>query len=120
MAKVMVVEDSAADLKLMEGILQQGGHQVVSYADGERLEEKVAAERPEVLLLDIVMPKRNGYEALRGLKKDARTKSTPVVIVSSRTQESDRVWAQRQGASEYLGKPFTAEQLLALVRQFVR
>jgi twitching motility two-component system response regulator PilH len=117
-AKVMVVDDSAADLKLMEGILLQGGHQVVSYTDGERLEEKVAADRPEVLLLDVVMPKRNGYEALRGLKKDARTKRTPVVIVSSKTQESDRVWAQRQGADDYVAKPFTPEQLLAAVRRF--
>ncbi len=119
MAKVMVVDDSAADLKLMEGILQQGGHQVVAYTDGDRLEEKVAAERPGVLLLDVVMPKRNGYEILRGLKKDARTKDTPVVIVSSKTQESDRLWAQRQGADEYVTKPFTPDQLLAAVRRFV-
>ena len=118
MAKVMVVDDSGADLKLMEGILQRGGHEVLAYTDGERLGEKVAAERPEVLLLDVVLPKRNGYEVLRGLKQDARTKGTPVVIVSSKTQESDRIWAQRQGADDYVVKPFTPEQLLAAVRRF--
>jgi CheY-like chemotaxis protein len=66
------------------------------------------------------MPVRNGYEILRALKKDERTRTTPVVVVSSKNQESDRVWGKRQGADEYVAKPFTAEQLLSAVRRFVR
>jgi twitching motility two-component system response regulator PilH len=66
------------------------------------------------------MPKRNGYEVLRGLRRDARTRQTRVVVVSSKNQESDRVWGLRQGADEYLPKPFTPEQLLAAVRRFAR
>ena len=120
MAKVMVVDDAYSELKLMESILKSAGHEVVSLMDGEALEEKLSTERPDVLLLDIVMPKRNGYEILRALRKDARTKTTPVVLVSSKNQESDRAWGKRQGADEYLGKPFTSDQLLTVVKRFAR
>ena len=65
------------------------------------------------------MPNRNGYEILRALKRDERTKHTPVVIVTGRSQESDRVWSKRQGADEYVTKPFTAEQLLTVVQRLV-
>jgi twitching motility two-component system response regulator PilH len=119
MAKVMVVDDAVSDSKLMESILRAAGHQVVCYGNGEGLEEKVVAHRPDVLLLDIVMPKRNGYEVLRSLKKNADTKSTPVVLVTSKNQSSDEAWGRRQGADDYLGKPFTPEQLVGLVRRFV-
>jgi twitching motility two-component system response regulator PilH len=120
MAKVMVVDDAYSELKLMESILKSAGHDVVCFPDGDGLEERMLEERPDVLLLDIVMPNRNGYEILRSLKRDERTRRTPVVLVSSKNQESDRVWGKRQGADEYLGKPFTAEQLVTVVRQFVR
>jgi twitching motility two-component system response regulator PilH len=120
MAKVMVVDDAYSDLKLMESILAAGGHQVISYADGQELEERLAAEQPDVLLLDIVMPNRNGYDILRALKKDERLRHTPVVLVSSKNQESDRAWGKRQGADDYVTKPFTPEQLLAAVRRFSR
>jgi DNA-binding response OmpR family regulator len=120
MAKVMLVDDAHSELQLMESILKSAGHEVLAYADGLELEERVATERPDVILLDIVMPQRNGYDALRGLRRDARTKHTPVVVVSSKNQESDRAWGLRQGADDYLGKPFTREQLVATVRRFSR
>jgi len=116
MAKVMVVDDALADLKLIENILQAGGHRVVCCAGGVELEAQVVQERPDVLLLDIVMPDRNGYEILRALKRDPRTTHLPVILVSSKNQESDRVWGKRQGAADYLGKPFSSEQLLSAVR----
>jgi len=118
MSKVMVVDDAQADLKMMESILRTAGHEVVSYADGEGLEDKLATELPDVLLLDIVMPKRNGYEILRRLKKDERTRHTPVVLVTGRNQDSDRIWGKRQGADEYLTKPFTGAELLTVVTRF--
>jgi twitching motility two-component system response regulator PilH len=120
MAKVMVVDDAYSDLKLMESILRGAGHDVVSLSDGETLEDHLQAERPDVLLLDIVMPRRNGYEILRALRRDARTRQTPVVLVSSKNQESDRAWGRKQGADEYLAKPFTSEQLLTMVSRFAR
>jgi CheY-like chemotaxis protein len=118
MGKVMVVDDAFADLKMMESILRSAGHQVLMYGDGDRLEDKLAVELPDVLLLDVVMPKRNGYEILRRLKRDERTRHTPVVLVTCRDQESDRLWGKRQGADEYVTKPFTAAELLTVVTRF--
>jgi len=120
MGKVMVVDDAYSELQVMETILRSVGHDVLTYLDGEQLEEKIVKERPDVVLLDIVMPKRNGFEVLRSLRKDERTKQTRVVVVSSKNQESDRVWGMRQGADEYLPKPFTTEQLLTIVRRFLK
>ncbi len=120
MAKVMVVDDAYSDLKLMESILRTAGHEVVSLTDGEKLEDQMEVEHPDVLLLDIVMPRRNGYEILRALRRDSRTSKTPVVLVSSKNQDSDRAWGKRQGADEYLAKPFTSDQLLSVVSRFAR
>ena len=117
--KVMVVDDAPSDLRMIESILRTAGYDVLAYADGGELEEKVAAERPDLLLLDIVMPHRNGYEILRALKRDERTRHTPVVMVTARGQESDRVWSKRQGADEYVTKPFTPEELLTTVHRVV-
>ena len=118
MSKVMIVDDAEADLKLMASILTTAGHDVVAYADGDEIEDRLVTERPDVLLLDIVMPKRNGYELLRRLKKDERTRGTPVVLVTCRDQDSDRLWGKRQGADEYVTKPFTPLQLLSVVTLF--
>ena len=120
MAKVMVVDDAYSDLTLMESILTGAGYQVVSLIDSEQLEDRLTTERPDLLLLDIVMPKRNGYEILRALKRDERTKTMPIVLVSSKNQESDRRWGKRQGADEYLAKPFTSAELLGVVGRFAR
>jgi twitching motility two-component system response regulator PilH len=120
MGKVMVVDDAYSELQVIESILRAAGHDVVSYLDGDHLEDKIATEHPDLVLLDIVMPKRNGFDVLRGVRRDSRTKETRVVVVSSKNQESDRVWGLRQGADEYVGKPFTAEQLLTAIRKFVK
>ena len=120
MGKVMVVDDAYSDLKLMESILRTGGHQVVTLVDGEALEDRVSSERPDLLLLDIVLPKRNGFELLRSLKKNAQTRTTPIVLVSSKNQDSDKAWGRRQGADDYLSKPFTSDELLTMVGRFVR
>ena len=103
----------------MESILRGAGHQVVSLDRWRRAGGQGHEERPDVLLLDIVMPKRNGYELLRALKRNADTRATPVVLVSSKNHESDRAWGRRQGADDYLGKPFTSDQLLTMVGRFV-
>ena len=120
MAKVMVVDDAYSDLKLMESILKAAGHDVVSLSNGATREDQMQAEHPDVVLLDIVMPKRNGYEILRALRRDSRTKGTPIVLVSSKNQESDRLWGKKQGADEYLAKPFTSDELLSVVSRFAR
>ena len=120
MSKVMVVDDAYSELQVMETILRSAGHEVLTYLDGEQLEDKIAAEQPDVVLLDVVMPKRNGFDVLRSLRRDSRTRQTRVVVVSSKNQDSDRAWGLKQGADDYLPKPFTPEQLLTAVRRFAR
>lgn len=120
MGKVMVVDDAYSELQVMETILRSAGHEVLTYLDGEQLEDKIAAEQPDVVVLDVVMPKRNGFDVLRSLRRDSRTRQTRVVVVSSKNQDSDRAWGLKQGADDYLPKPFTPEQLLTAVRRFAR
>ena len=118
MGKVAIVDDARSALSMMESILRSAGHEVVAYTDGAEIESRLAATRPDKLLLDGVMPDRNGYEVLRGLRKDPRTKDLPVVLVTCRDGESDRLWGRRQGAHAYVTKPFSEEDLLRVVEQF--
>jgi CheY-like chemotaxis protein len=119
MGKVMVVDDAAAVLKVMEDILRIAGYEVCCYDNADRIEDRVTEERADLLLHDIVMPNRTGYEALRGVKKDRRTRHTSVVFVSANLQESDWATGKSQGVADYLPKPFSTEELLTMVRQFV-
>jgi len=116
MPKVMVVDDAYSELQVMETILRSAGFDVLTYLDGEQLEEKIVKERPDVVLLDIVMPKRNGFDALRGVRRDERTKQARVIVVSSKNQDSDRVWGMRQGARDYITKPVDASELMAKIK----
>lgn len=120
MAKVMHLDDSKVELETVANILRPGGHQVSSYNDSDGIEEKVATEKPDVVLLDLVMPKRSGYEILRVLKGDERTKNIPVVVVSSKAQESDIAYGKSQGADDYVAKPYNADQILSVVKKFAR
>ena len=120
--RVLVVDDYEPWRRFFSSTLQkQPEYQVIGeVSDGLESVQQAEQLQPDLILLDIVMPKRNGFEALRGVRKDERTKQARVIVVSSKNQESDRVWGKRQGADEYLAKPFTADQLLALVRRFLR
>jgi CheY-like chemotaxis protein len=115
MAKILAIDDSIAELKFMEAILNSDAHNVLIAVNGENAEEIALREQPDLILLDIVMPLRNGYEILRKLRRDERTKSIPVCMVSSKNEASDVEWAKRQGANQYLAKPYTSEALMATV-----
>ena len=117
--KVLIVDDSPAQVKLMQGFLEHEGYQPVGLNDPLRVEETINTVRPSVILLDVVMPERNGFQVLRSLKKDPATRSLPVVLVSSKTQPSDVEWGKMQGADDYLTKPFTRQQLLASVNRLL-
>jgi twitching motility two-component system response regulator PilH len=115
MAKIIAVDDSVADLKLMEAALASK-HKVVLCLNGDSLEEYALAEQPDLILMDVVMPTRNGYEIMRKLKRDPATKDVPVIVVSSKGETTDIEWGKRQGAADYLPKPFTAEDLMNKVQ----
>jgi len=117
MAKIAAVDDAPEVLKLISGILEPAGHEVIALPDGEGLEERVEADRIHLILLDVVLPGRDGYQILRNLKKNEATRRVPVVLVSSKTEPTDLEWGRMQGADDYLTKPFTPDELLERVRR---
>ncbi len=120
MKKILIVDDSPAEIKLMQAFLDQGGYQSVAIQDSMRIEQTIDIERPGLILLDVVMPQRNGFQACRELKNHAEYGRIPVVLVSSKSTPSDKFWAQQQGADDYVVKPFTKESLLGAVQRFLR
>lgn len=117
MSKIVVVDDSYADIQMIEGCLKGANHTVVPYASTDDLEEKVAIEKPDLIVLDVIMPGRNGFQACRDLKNDDRCKTIPILLCTSKGNESDKFWGLQQGANGYIVKPFKAEDLLAAVKK---
>ena len=103
----------------MQSVLDRAGYMSVPVHDPMRLEQMIDMERPNLILLDVVMPQRNGFQACRELKGNADYARIPVVMVSSKNTESDKFWAKQQGADGYVVKPFTNEELLGAVRGLV-
>ena len=116
---VLVVDDSPTERQITTTLLQKRGYAVTIAVDGEDALAKVAAERPPLIVLDIIMPKMNGYQVLRHLKGAPETRDIKVILVSSKNQESDRFWGLKQGADEYLTKPFEDALLLAAVEKLL-
>ncbi|WP_135229052.1 response regulator [Deinococcus fonticola] len=119
MAKILIIDDSPADIRFMTEALRSTGHAVVSITESSKAEATMEAERPDLTLLDVVMPERNGYETLRALKKLPAYASTKVVFVSSKGSDTDVKWGLRQGAVDYLVKPYTPEQVVTLVSRHI-
>lgn len=112
MALVLIVDDSPTDLHVMQQALEQGGFRTASAADGDEGVRMARELHPDLILMDIVMPGLNGFQATRQLASDPETRAIPVIMVTSKAQESDRVWGLRQGAVDYLVKPVALDQLL--------
>ena len=112
---VLVVDDSPTDRQLATSLLQKQGYSVTTAVDGEDALEKIAAAPPPVVVLDIILPKMNGYQVLRQLKASPETRNVKVILVSSKSQEADRYWGLKQGADDYIAKPYPDEALLAAV-----
>jgi twitching motility two-component system response regulator PilH len=117
MAKIMVVDDAPADLQNLKNILTKGGHQVIEVTSGQDSIAKAKAEKPDAIVMDVVMPGVNGFQATRQISKDPDTSAIPIIVVSAKNQETDRLWAMRQGAREYVVKPVKDADLLAKVKQ---
>jgi twitching motility two-component system response regulator PilH len=117
MSKIMIVDDSAADLRFMGDLLSRTPHSVTPISNPLEVEARAASDVPDLILLDVVMPERNGYEVLRALKRQESTKDVKVVFVSSKGGDTDVKWGLRQGAVDYLVKPYTAEQVLSVLQK---
>jgi len=112
---VLVVDDSPTDRQLATTLLQKQGYAVTTAVDGEDALLKIAADRPPCIVLDIILPKMNGYQVLRKLKGAPETRDIKVILVSSKSQDSDRFWGLKQGADDYIAKPYPDDALLAAV-----
>jgi twitching motility two-component system response regulator PilH len=117
--KILVVDDSPTDLRLTTGPLQRKGYQIVTAIDGEEALTKAANEQPRVIVLDVILPKKNGFQVCRQLKTAPDTKGIKILLLTSKTQDSDRFWGLKQGADGYLTKPFNDEELLENVNKLL-
>jgi len=114
-AKILIADDSPTELKLLERALASSGHEILLAADGEEAETIIHRDRPDLLILDIVMPRKNGFQICRDLKADPELRDIKVIMVTSKDQDSDRFWGLKQGADEYVVKPFDPDLLRNLV-----
>lgn len=119
MHRILIVDDSPAEVRLMQAVLDKAGFASVAIHDPMRLEQTLAVEHPSLILLDVVMPQRNGFQVCRELKGNAQFSGIPVVLVTSKKSDSDRFWGTQQGADAYVVKPFNEDELLRTVRHLV-
>ncbi|QRJ65604.1 response regulator transcription factor [Azospira restricta] len=115
MKKILVVDDSPTERHFLVELLSKNGYQVVTAESGEEGISKAKAELPDLVIMDVVMPGLNGYQATRTLTRDDDTKNIPVFVCTTKSQETDKIWGLRQGAQDYLVKPVNPEELLAKI-----
>lgn len=120
MARVLIVDDSPTETYKLTSMLEKHGHAVITAETGEDGVSIAKKEQPDVVLMDIVMPGLNGFQATRQLKKHDTTAGIPVIIVTTKDQETDRVWGLRQGAKAYLTKPIEEKVLMDTIAQVMR
>lgn len=119
MAQILIIDDSPTEVHVFRAMLEKHGYSVSVAGSGEEGIEKIHEERPDLVLMDIVMPGLNGFQATRQLSREPETSSIPVVILSTKGQESDRVWGLRQGARDYLVKPVDETLLIEKIRSIL-
>jgi len=111
MARILIVDDSPSQLLGIQRIVEKLGHQILTATDGAAGVETARAELPDLVLMDVVMPNLNGFQATRTLARDASTRHIPVILVTTKDQDTDRMWGMRQGAKAYITKPFSEDEL---------
>lgn len=119
MARVLIVDDSPSQLMGMKRIIEKLGHEIVTAEDGALGVEAAKRERPDLILMDVVMPNLNGFQATRSIAKNPDTSHIPIVLVTTKDQETDKVWGIRQGAKAYLTKPVNEAALIQLVKELL-
>lgn len=120
MTKILIVDDSPTEMFRFKEILAKHGFEVIEATNGADGITLAQAELPDLVLMDVVMPGVNGFQATRQIARGAATKHIPIVIVSTKNQETDRVWGKRQGACDYLTKPIDENQLISTIKQHLQ
>ncbi len=114
-SKVLVVEDSPTERHFLVDLLTKNGYQVSTAENAEEALTKTKEVKPDLILMDVVMPGQNGFQATRALSRDEETKHIPVIMCTSKGQETDKIWGMRQGAKDYIVKPVDQAKLLARI-----
>lgn len=119
MARILIVDDSPSQLLGMTRIVENLGHEVLTAEDGAAGVAAAKKEMPDLILMDVVMPNLNGFQATRFISKDPSTGHIPVVLVTTKDQDTDKVWGMRQGAKAYITKPFDEAQLAVVIKDML-
>ena len=119
MARVLIVDDSPSQLIGLKRIAEKLGHEVITAEDGSAGVEVAKRELPALILMDVVMPNLNGFQATRTLAKDPKTSHIPIILVTTKDQETDRVWGMRQGAKTYVTKPVDEDELVKAINEYM-
>lgn len=120
MVKILIAEDSNVDAKYIESILSNKEYNLVFAKDGEEAENLLKQEKFDLVILDVVMPKKNGFQICREIKKNDETKDIPVILVTSKSEDADKFWGKMQGADEYIIKPFEPIDLLVAIKKCLK
>ena len=116
--KILLVDDSKTELHFLSELLTKRGYSVRTAEDGEDAMRRLGEDKPDLILMDVVMPGQNGFQLTRAITRDPRFADVPVIMCTSKNQETDRVWGMRQGARDYVVKPVVADELIAKIKAF--
>ena len=119
MPTVLIVDDSPTELHVMTEMLSRHGFETLTAEDGDAARVQAELHSPDVILMDVVMPGTNGFQATREISRNPQTAEIPIIIISSKDQETDRIWGMRQGATEYMIKPVNEKELIDKIRSVV-
>lgn len=116
---ILIVEDSPTDRHIAETICTDNGYKAICTSEGEKAIEMAIEHKPDLILLDVILPKQNGFQVCRQLKKTPETQDIKVVMVTSKSQPSDKFWGMKQGADEYVFKPYNETDLLSAIQKYI-
>jgi twitching motility two-component system response regulator PilH len=118
-ATILIIDDSPTDVRVFTTLLERAGHQVIAVSTAEEGIERVRAELPDLVIMDVIMPGMNGFQATRTLTRDPATAVVPIVMITTKSMETDRVWGLRQGAKAFITKPVNEKELLACINDLL-
>ena len=115
---ILLVDDSKTELHFLTDVLERHGFRIRTAENGEEALRRIAEEKPDLILMDVVMPGQNGFQLTRAITRDPLYSDVPVIMCTSKNQETDKVWGMRQGAKDYIVKPVSSEELMAKIHAF--
>ena len=119
MASILIIDDSPTDVRVFTTLLERAGHQIAAVNTAEEGIERVRADLPDLVIMDVIMPGMNGFQATRTLTRDPVTANVPVVMITTKSMETDRVWGLRQGARAFITKPVNEKELLTCINDLL-